>query len=156
MSDKHLWTVALAVAAAVLLGAAGARAIDLQMNRPGSVQIAQAQPRIVPQRAFSPAGPPPLNAVGPPPLNPAGPPPLNAVGPPPFNATGAQPIIVPRFIVSSFGAPSAGGFFCSVHQRAFSNEQQFLQHLALFDGIPPQQAGAATFMDGSVVVFSGN
>jgi hypothetical protein len=156
MSDKHLWIVTLAIATAVLFGAAGARASDLQTNRPGPVQIAQAQPRIVPQRAFSPAGPPPLNAVGPPPLNPAGPPPLNAVGPPPLNATGAQPMIVPRVIVSSVGVPSDGGFFCSVHQRAFSNEQQFLQHLALFDGIPPQQAGAVTFMDGSVVVFSGN
>jgi hypothetical protein len=155
MNAKSASIVPLVVAAAVLFIAAQAPASDLQMNRPGAGQLMRPQQGIVPQRSFSPAGPPPLNAVGPPPLNAAGPPPLGAVGPPPFNATGAQPIIVPRVIVSTVGAAGGGGFFCSVHQRSFSSEQEFLQHLALFDGIPPPEAGAATFMDGNVVVFSG-
>jgi hypothetical protein len=118
----------------------------------------------------SPAGPSPRNPAGPTPRNPAGPPPLNATGsfgsrlahPRSGAVFGAgDPFFQPQPFVSVVGPSSVplavgGSFFCQVHGRGFATEQFFFDHLAVVDGLAPDEASAVLFENGGVWIYGGD
>jgi hypothetical protein len=148
----------MAIALTLVIGSGSARATDPRQGSAHGSPDMNPRSHVVGRPPFNPVGPPPMNPAGPPPLNAVGPPPLNAVGPPPFNATGAQPAFSERrAFVSVVGdqpvGPIGRSFFCRNHGRGFSTEQMFVDHLARFDGIAPDDAGRMVFDDGGVVTF---
>lgn len=76
--------------------------------------------------------------------NPAGPPPLGAAGDPPLGATG-----LPSEVLSS-------PFFCYLHKRGYTKQDQFISHLYQHHKIPRRGALSSCHTVGSSLVFLGD